>query len=107
MWKIGDFAKLAGVSVSTLRRWESEGRVVPERTLGNQRIYTQEHLAQVRNLEYLKRQTAPKAIIYCRVSSSGQKEDLSRQVMAMENFCLSQGVAISEVISLHRRGTEF
>ncbi|WP_248277275.1 MerR family transcriptional regulator [Brasilonema octagenarum] len=39
MWKVGEFAKLLGVSTSTLRRWESENRVIPERTLGNQRIY--------------------------------------------------------------------
>lgn len=25
-------AKLKGVSVSTLRRWESEGKLIPERT---------------------------------------------------------------------------
>ena len=51
MWKIGDFAKQVGVSTSTLRRWESEKRIVPERTLGNQRIYTETHLAVVRNLK--------------------------------------------------------
>ncbi|MBW4596881.1 MAG: MerR family transcriptional regulator [Brasilonema angustatum HA4187-MV1] len=51
MWKVGEFAKLIGVSTSTLRRWESENRVIPERTLGNQRIYTEKHLAQVKNLK--------------------------------------------------------
>ncbi|MGI2909481.1 MerR family transcriptional regulator, partial [Tolypothrix sp. VBCCA 56010] len=40
MWKVAEFGDLIGVSASTLRRWESEGKLIPERTLGNQRIYT-------------------------------------------------------------------
>ncbi len=33
-------AKLKGVSVSTLRRWESEGKLIPERTANGHRRYT-------------------------------------------------------------------
>ena len=37
---IGEAAKALGVSISTLRRWEDEGRLVPEeRTAGGQRRY--------------------------------------------------------------------
>lgn len=105
MWKIGDFAKLVGVSTSTLRRWEDEKRVVPERTLGNQRLYTEAHLALVRNLK--EGRSPVSAVIYCRVSSLLQKEDLSRQIAAMEQFCVSQGVPISEVISEIGGGLNF
>lgn len=76
MWKIGDFAKLAGVSLSTLRRWESESRLVADRTMGNQRLYTDKHLALVKNLKDTK-VVEGNAIIYCRVSSGSQKEDLA------------------------------
>jgi predicted site-specific integrase-resolvase len=105
MWKVGEFAKLVGVSTSTLRRWESENRVIPERTLGNQRVYSEKHLAQVKNLK--QGSVAVNAVIYCRVSSSNQKEDLSRQIIAMEQFCLSQGVSITEVISEIGGGLNF
>lgn len=105
MWKIGDFAKMVGVSVSTLRRWEREERIVPERTLGNQRLYNENHLAQVRNLRQGRVPT--NVVIYCRVSSNSQKEDLSRQIAAMESFCLSQGVIISEVVSEIGGGLNF
>lgn len=105
MWKVGEFGKLIGVSVSTLRRWEREGRLIPERTLGNQRVYTETHIALARNIK--NGQTPDKAIIYCRVSSSSQKEDLSRQIAAMEQFCMSQGVPITEVISEIGSGLNF
>lgn len=41
---IGEAAKAFGVSVATLRRWEREGRIMPERTLGGQRRYDLEQL---------------------------------------------------------------
>lgn len=96
MWKIGEFSKLLGVSNSTLRRWESENKLIPERTLGDQRIYTEKHLILARNL---KTGISPtKNIIYCRVSSSNQKDDLASQVKAMESFCLAQGVEITDTL---------
>ncbi len=48
-----------------------------------------------------------KNIIYCRVSSNSQKEDLMRQVSAMESFCLSQGMAITEVVTEIGGGLNF
>lgn len=42
--RIGEVAQAVGVSVDTLRRWESEGRVTFERH-GNQRVLPAEELA--------------------------------------------------------------
>ncbi len=106
MWKVAEFAKLVGVSSSTLRRWEREGKLIPERTLGNQRVYSESHLNIVRNLKTGK--TPPnRAIVYCRVSSTGQKQDLLRQTQAMEQFCLAQGVAITDSIQEIGGGLNF
>ncbi|MEG4010437.1 IS607 family transposase [Microcoleus sp. Pol11C1] len=106
MWKVAEFAKLVGVSSSTLRRWEREGKLIPERTLGNQRVYSESHLNIVRNLKTGK--TPPnRAIVYCRVSSPGQKQDLLRQTQAMEQFCLAQGVAITDSIQEIGGGLNF
>lgn len=44
MWKVGEIGQIIGVLTSTLRRWEKEGRLIPERTLGNQRVYTETHI---------------------------------------------------------------
>ena len=37
-YRIGEAAKTLGVRVETLRRWESEGKLVVERTSGGQRV---------------------------------------------------------------------
>lgn len=37
---IGEAARLLGVAVNTLRRWESEGKISSTRTPGNQRRYS-------------------------------------------------------------------
>jgi putative resolvase len=36
---IREAAKALGVSITTLRRWDAEGRLVPERTMGGHRRY--------------------------------------------------------------------
>lgn len=105
MWKVAEFGKLVGVSSSTLRRWESEGKLIPERTLGNQRLYTETHLSIARNLKTGK--TPSRVIIYCRVSSNRQKEELLDQVKAMEQFCLAQGTSVTDSIQEVGGGLNF
>jgi putative resolvase len=81
---IGEAAKLKGVSISTLRRWEAEGKLVPERTANGHRRYELSQLLGIKSeLSY--------TIGYCRVSSHDQKEDLVRQKQVLELFCASSG----------------
>jgi putative resolvase len=81
---IGEAAKLKGVSISTLRRWEAEGKLLPERTANGHRRY---ELAQLLGIKAELSYT----IGYCRVSSHDQKEDLVRQKQVLELFCTSSG----------------
>lgn len=85
---IRETGKVLGVSTSTLRRWEREGRLIPdERTEGNQRRYL---LSSIRpNLR--KDGGQRKTIAYARVSSADQKKDLERQKQILELFCASNG----------------
>lgn len=62
-------SQLLGVSISSLRRWESDGKIKSIRTPGGQRRYCLE--------DY---EPESKSIIcYARVSTHGQKDDLERQ----------------------------
>lgn len=45
---IGDTARLLGVSVPTIRRWEAEGKIVGTRTLGGQRRFARAEIDRVR-----------------------------------------------------------
>ena len=83
--KIGEAAKLLGVSVQALRNWEMEGKIMPShRTPGGQRMYDLAELIGVNDL------TSP-TIGYARVSRSDQKEDLERQHAVLEAFCDKNG----------------
>ena len=62
--------KKLGVHPNTLRRWEKEGKVKAIRTPGNTRLY---------EIDILEENQGCK-IIYSRVSSHGQEEDLQNQI---------------------------
>jgi hypothetical protein len=42
--RIGEAAKILGVSVQTLRNWEKSNKLLPERSIGKQRYYSKETL---------------------------------------------------------------
>ena len=91
-----NFAERLGVSTQTLRRWDKSGKLLAKRTPSNHRYYTEEDLLIARGLKSIpaKRQT----IVYCRVSSTKQKSELISQRKAMEQFCLGQGLEVTEWI---------
>lgn len=81
---ISEAAKIKGVSASTLRRWELEGKLIPERTASGHRRYDLAQLLGIKSeLSY--------TIGYCRVSSHDQKDDLARQRQVLELFCAQNG----------------
>lgn len=104
---IGEAAKLLGVSLTTLRRWEESGRLVPERTIGGRRRY---QLSQIRPDMARKNNVVRKTIAYARVSSHDQKSDLERQKQVLELYCASQGWPFEIVADLgsgmnyHKKG---
>lgn len=83
---IGQASKLLGVSISTLRRWERTGKVVPIRLDSGHRRYVASDLKPGLMPEGEARAT----IAYARVSSHDQKKDLSRQVEVLEMYCVAR-----------------
>lgn len=86
---ISKAAKLLGVSISTLRRWESEGKISSEqRQDGGHRRYD---LAKIKPESFRLSPDRRKTIAYARVSSRDQIKDLDRQKELLELYCAAQG----------------
>ncbi len=102
----GATAKLLGVSVKTLQRWEREGRLIPAaRTGSNRRLYTE---SQIREFIGLRAGSTPTRIVaYCRVSSAAQKPDLLNQRRVLEEFVAARGLANVEFIEEIGGGLNF
>ena len=90
--RIGIAAKLQGVSASTLRRWEKEEKLLPERrTRGGHRRYK---LVQAMNGEKEKgegRKQKKIVIGYARVSAAKQRKELQNQKEQLQKFVKQQG----------------
>ena len=89
---IGKAAKMLGMSIEGLRKWEREGRLIPVRTLTNHRRY------RVADLHALMHEDAPtviketRCILYARVSTKKQQEagNLDRQLGRLTAFAAEQ-----------------
>ena len=93
---IGEASKALGVSIPTLRRWDLEGKLVPQRTPGGQRRYDLSCLFG----EYATAPETRVTIAYARVSSHDQKADLDRQRRVLEMFCTARGWTFEMVSDL-------
>lgn len=102
-YRLHEFAKKIGVSANTLRRWDASGKLIAKRTLSNHRYYDESDFRQLYGIKEENRKT----IVYCRVSSAGQKGDLKSQIAAMEKFCLSSGIAVDEWVQEIGGGMNF
>lgn len=101
-------AKLLGVTVKTLQRWEREKRLIPiARTTTNRRLYT---ITQIRTFIGLKQsggKEPTRVAAYCRVSSAAQKPDLINQRRVLEEFIIAKGLANVEFIEEIGGGLNF
>ena len=91
-----EFAKRLGVSVKTLHRWDESGKIKAKRTPSNHRYYTEDDIAVAKGLQPMP--SLRQVIVYCRVSSPKQKQELKNQQSSMEQFCLARGLEVDEYI---------
>ncbi|MDY0397963.1 MAG: IS607 family transposase [Desulfuromonas thiophila] len=104
---IGKAAQALGVSITTLRRWEAEGKLVPVHTAGKHRRYD---LAKLKPELFRVAQDERRTVAYARVSSHDQKADLERQKQVLELYCARQGWTFEVVADLgsgmnyHKKG---
>ena len=88
---IGKFAKEVGLSAQHLRKLHDDNVLVPAViTKGGTRYYSDEQLS-----EYLNKTNEPQRelpiILYARVSTKNQKDDLDKQVEYLKEYAISKG----------------
>lgn len=95
-YKPKDFAELLGVSVKTLQRWDREGILKANRTPTDRRYYTYDQYLQFKGVQT---ENDPRGVvIYARVSTKNQKDDLQNQVEFLKQFCNAKGMIVDQCI---------
>jgi len=97
VYRIGEFASKIGRSASTVRRWETEGRIVARRSPSGQRFFTDADVHAVLTPGFDS--TVRETVVYCRVSSVNQRADLANQRAGMEQFCLARGLSVDRWVT--------
>ena len=98
MLSIGKFAKSLGVSIQTLRNWDKEGKLKPTYVTENgYRYYSEDLLNKFRNIKNVNK-IKKKNILYERVTTKNQKDDLNRQIDNLKQYAYSKGYSF-EIIT--------
>ena len=95
-YKPKDFAELLGVSVKTLQRWDRDGILKANRTPTDRRYYTYDQYLQFKGIQ--TENDIRDTVIYARVSTRNQKDDLQNQVEFLKQFCNAKGIIVNQCI---------
>ncbi|MBQ7059004.1 MAG: IS607 family transposase [Firmicutes bacterium] len=104
-YKPKDFAALLGVSVKTLQRWDREGILKANRTPTDRRYYTYNQYLRFKGV--VTEDDNRKVVIYARVSTKNQKDDLRNQVSFLRVFCNARGIIVDECIEDYGSGLNY
>ena len=85
--------QLLSISYSTLLRWIREGKIKVVTTEGGKYRIPYSEIKK-----YLEKREETRAVIYARVSSADQREDLERQINYLTNYATAKGYKVVEVL---------
>jgi len=93
-YKPQEFAEMIGVSVKTLQRWDNDKKLKAYRSPTDRRYYTHKQY-----VDYMGDGNSKhgKTVIYTRVSTSNQKDDLNNQVEFLKQYANAKGVIVDEI----------
>jgi len=95
-YKPKDFVELLNVSVKTLQRWDRDDVLKAFRTPTDRRYYTYDQYLEHKGINNINEDK--KKVIYTRVSTNNQKDDLKNQVKFLLDFANAKGIIIDETI---------
>jgi putative resolvase len=88
--KAKDVMKKYNISRNTLTNWVKSGKILYDKTKSGRYIYMDKDIEKIEDRIN---------IIYARVSTSGQSENLKRQIERLKDFSASNGIIIHEILS--------
>ena len=93
-YKPQEFAEMIGVSVKTLQRWDNDKKLKAYRSPTDRRYYTHKQY-----VDYMGDGNSKhgKTVIYTRVSTSNQKDDLNNQVEFLKQYANAKGIIVDEI----------
>jgi len=93
LYRTGEVAKKLGVSKMTVLRWIKAGKLKAHR-IGKEYRVPESEIKRI-----LEGKIPDKVVIYARVSSRDQKEDLERQIEHLKNYSSSKGYQVAKIIT--------
>lgn len=104
IYNVTDFADMIGKSVKTMQRWDREGVLTAYRSPSNRRYYT-----HTQYLEYMGATITEnkQTVIYARVSTKNQKDDLENQLHFLKQYLSNNGIPISNIYTDYGSGLNY
>ena len=96
-----EVANLCGVTIHTVCMWRKEGRLPFMKINDRVILHKIEDVEKLLNKKIFSEENTKKRknIIYARVSTSKQKDDLKKQIQILNDFCNSNGIIIDEIFT--------
>lgn len=96
---IGKFSKEIGVSISTLRTWDKTGYLKPAKVLDNgYRYYSDEQIDKYLNVD--SDIDDRKIVLYARVSTKKQMDDLDKQIENLKTYAYTKGYSFELITDI-------
>ena len=87
------------IDSQTLYRWRKSGKIKSVHISSRKIMYEKESVNKLLGIKSTKEKNKRKNVLYCRVSSTKQKDDLEKQKQILSDFCNANGYIIDEIYS--------
>jgi len=93
LYRTGEAAKRLGVTKMTVLRWIRAGKIRAYK-IGREHRIPESEIKRI-----LEGKVPDEVVIYARVSSRDQKEDLERQIENLKSYCATKGYKVARIIT--------
>lgn len=107
LYGLKEASKFLNISTMTLHYWSKKGLIKFHTLPNGYRKYSEEHLLEALKIEKPKQEIIRKNIVYCRVSTYLQKDNLERQKQRLFDYCACNGIIVSDYFEDIASGMNF